>query len=109
MQFPMSPFGGTGQFATFAQIAASFSYACLSAARLMNDYQMIYGKAFKRTLHEEREGIEFTMGGGSKGTIAPNMIESMYNRWLKNSDIELEAELKSEQFTQLLANYTKAL
>lgn len=106
----MSPSGGMSQFAVFAQIAASFSYACLNGARLMNDYQMIYGKAFKRTLDEEREeGIEATMGGGSKGTIAPNMIESMYNRWLKNSDDELEAELKSEQFTQLLANYTKAL
>jgi polyhydroxyalkanoate synthase subunit PhaC len=110
MQTPMSPSGPMTPFAAFAQIAASFSYACLNGARLMNDYQMIYGKAFKRTLDEEREeGIEATMGGGSKGTIAPNMVESMYNRWLKNSDDELEAELNSEHFTQLLVNYTKAL
>lgn len=110
MQTPMSQSGAMTPVAAFAQIAASFSYACLNGVRLMNDYQMIYGKAFKRTLDEEREeGIEAAMGGGSKGTIAPNMAESMYNRWLKNSDDELDAELNSEHFTQLLANYTKAL
>jgi len=110
MQIPMSPSGGMSQFTAFAQIAASFSDAYLNGVRLMNAYQMIYGKAFKRTLDEEREeAIEATMGGGSKGTIAPNMIESIYNRWVKNSDDELETELRSEQFTQTLAKYTRSL
>ncbi|WP_228369142.1 alpha/beta fold hydrolase [Candidatus Nitrososphaera gargensis] len=49
------------------------------------------------------------MGGGGKGTISYNTVESIYNKWLKNVDEELEAELKSEHFTSLLSRYTRLL
>jgi polyhydroxyalkanoate synthase len=89
----------------------STSYnAYLYGIRLMNIYNAIYLRAFQKTVEEEREEvIEATMGGGSKGTIADNLMESIYNRWLKNVDDELEVELKSEHFTSVLSKYTQSL
>ena len=45
------------------------------------------------------EATTTVMSAGNKGTLLPNKLESTYNRWLNNVDIELEAELKSEHFT----------
>jgi polyhydroxyalkanoate synthase len=76
----------------------------------MNRYNSIYLRAFQKAVEEEREEVvETTMGGGGKGTVSQNMMESIYNKWLKNTDDELEAELKSEQFTSLLSRYTQLL
>ena len=48
--------------------------------------QSIYER-LKKTVEEEREDvIEATMGGGDKGTISSNRLESLYNRWLKKTD-----------------------
>lgn len=105
-------FDRPGQFAALGQIATSLLDAYLDGIRLANAYQGIYEKAFRRAVDEEREqAIELTMGGGGKGTaVAPgNVIESTYNRWLKNSDDELETELKSERFASTLWQYAKDL
>lgn len=83
--------------------------AYLHGLRLANMYNSIYLRAFKKAFEEEREEvIEATMGGG-KGTIPYNTMESIYNKWLKNVDEQLEVELKSEQFTSLLSRYTQSL
>jgi polyhydroxyalkanoate synthase len=82
----------------------------LNGLRLANMYNSIYLRAFQKAVEEEREDVvEATMGGGGKGTISPNMLESIYNKWLKNADEQLEVELKSEQFTSLLSRYTQLL
>lgn len=84
--------------------------AYLHGLRLANMYNSIYLRAFEKTVEEEREEvIEATMGGGGKGTISYNMIESIYNKWLKNVDERLEVELKSEHFASVLSRYTQLL
>jgi polyhydroxyalkanoate synthase len=84
--------------------------AYLHGLRLANTYNSIYLRAFQKAVEEEREEvIDATMGGGGKGTLGANWLESIYYRWLKNSDEELEAELKSEHFTSLLSRYTQLL
>jgi polyhydroxyalkanoate synthase len=93
------------------QSVSTFLDIYLYGLRLANVYNSIYLQAFQKAVTEEREDVtEATMGGeGSKGTISYNMIESIYSRWLKNVDEELEAELKSEHFTGLLSRYTQLL
>jgi polyhydroxyalkanoate synthase len=93
------------------QSVSTFLDIYLYGLRLANVYNSIYLQAFQKAVTEEREDVtEATMGGeGSKGTISYNMIESIYSRWLKNVDEELEAELKSEHFTSLLSRYTQLL
>lgn len=82
----------------------------LNGLRLANTYNSIYLRAFEKAVEEDREDvIEATMGGGGKGTLGPNWLESIYNRWLKNADEQLEVELKSEHFTSLLSRYTQSL
>lgn len=84
--------------------------AYLHGLRLLNKYNSIYLRAFQKAVEEEREEVvEATMGGGGKGTLLHNTMESIYNKWLKNTDDELEAELKSEQFASLLSRYTQLL
>lgn len=93
-----------------SQLASTFIDAYLNGLRLTNMYNTIYLRAFEKAVEEEREdAIEATMGGGAKGTISPNMLESTYNKWLKNVDEGLEVELKSEHFTSLLSRYTQLL
>ncbi|HKZ61009.1 MAG TPA: alpha/beta fold hydrolase [Nitrososphaera sp.] len=73
-------------------------------------YNSVYLRAFEKAVEEERENvIEAAMGGGGKGTISSNTLESIYNRWLKNADEQLEVELKSEHFASLLSRYTQLL
>lgn len=92
------------------QSASTFFDAYLNGLRLVNMYNSIYLRAFEKAVEEEREDvIEATMGGGGKGTLGSNWLESIYNRWLKNADEGLEAELKSEHFTLLLSRYTQLL
>jgi polyhydroxyalkanoate synthase subunit PhaC len=94
------------------QPASTFLDTYLYGLRLANVYNSIYLQAFQKAVREEREDVtEATMGreGGGKGTISYNMIESIYSRWLKNVDEELEPELKSEHFTSLLSRYTQLL
>lgn len=92
------------------QSASTFLDTYLYGLRLTNVYNSIYLRAFEKAVEEEREDIiEATMGGGSKGTISSNVLESVYNKWLKNADKELEAELKSEQFASLISRYTRLL
>lgn len=94
------------------QSASTFLNTYLYGLRLANVYNSIYLQAFQKAVTEEREDVtEATMEGEGegKGTISYNMIESIYSRWLKNVDEELEAELKSEQFTSLLSRYTQLL
>ncbi len=93
-----------------SQLASTFIDAYLNGLRLTNIYNTIYLTAFEKAVEEEREdAIEATMGGGAKGAISPNMLESTYNKWLKNVDEGLEVELKSEHFTTLLSRYTQLL
>ena len=93
-----------------SQLASTFIDAYLNGLRLANICNTIYLRAFEKAVEEEREdAIEATMGGGAKGTISPNMLESTYNKWLKNVDEGLEVELKSEHFTSLLSRYTQLL
>ncbi len=93
-----------------SQLASTFIDAYLNGLRLTNIYNTIYLTAFSKAVEEEREdAIEATMGGGAKGAISPNMLESTYNKWLKNVDEGLEVELKSEHFTSLLSRYTQLL
>lgn len=93
------------------QSASTFLDTYLHGLRLANVYNSIYLQAFQKAATKEWENVtEATMGAeGSKGTISYNMIESIYSRWLKNVDEELEAELKSEHFTSLLSRYTQLL
>jgi polyhydroxyalkanoate synthase subunit PhaC len=84
--------------------------AYLNGLRLANIYNSIYLRAFEKAVEEEMEDvIEATMGGGGKGTLGLNWLESIYNRWLKNADEQLEVELKSEHFASLLLRYTQSL
>jgi polyhydroxyalkanoate synthase len=93
-----------------SQYASTFFDACLHGLKLANMYNSIYLRAFQKAVEEEREDvIEATMGGGGKGKISPNVLESIYNRWLKNADDQLDAELKSEHFASLLSRYTQLL
>ncbi|HEU4447845.1 MAG TPA: alpha/beta fold hydrolase [Nitrososphaeraceae archaeon] len=92
------------------QSTSTFFDAYLDGLRLANTYNSIYLRAFEKAVEEEREDvIEATMGGGDKGTISSNRLESLYNRWLKKTDEQLEGELKSEYFTSLLSKYTQSL
>ncbi|AFU58962.1 poly(R)-hydroxyalkanoic acid synthase [Candidatus Nitrososphaera gargensis Ga9.2] len=92
------------------QLTSTFLDACLYGLKLSNIYNSVYLRAFQKAVTEERKGvIEAAMGGGGKGTISYNTVESIYNKWLKNVDEELEAELKSEHFTSLLSRYTRLL
>ncbi len=92
------------------QLTSTFLDACLYGLKLANIYNSIYLQAFQKAVTEERDDvIEATMRGGGKGTISYNTLESIYNKWLKNVDEELEAELKSEHFTSLLSRYTQLL
>jgi polyhydroxyalkanoate synthase len=74
-------------------------------------YYLTYLRTFEKAVKEEREDvIEATMGGGGKGTISSsNRLELIYNRWLKNTDEQLEVELKSEHFVSLLSRYVQSL
>jgi polyhydroxyalkanoate synthase len=93
----------------YAQLASSWLDACISGFHIIKTYNLIYSTAFEKALDEEREdAIQTTMGGGRE-RASLNIVESIYNRWLKNTDGELERELKSDYFTTLLAQYTKAL
>ena len=88
--------------------------AYLDALQLSNIYNLTYLRAFEKALAEGRkdvigEATTTVMSVGNKGTLLPNKLESTYNRWLNNLDIELEAELKSEHFTSLLSRYTQSL
>jgi polyhydroxyalkanoate synthase len=88
--------------------------AYLDVLQLSNIYNLTYLRAFEKALAEGRkdvigEATTTVMSAGNKGTLLPNKLESTYNRWLKNVDIELEAELKSEHFTSLLSRYTQSL
>ncbi|MDQ3968984.1 MAG: alpha/beta fold hydrolase [Thermoproteota archaeon] len=87
--------------------------AYLDGLQLSNIYNLSYLRAFEKAVAEEREdvhGEETTvMNTGNRGTFFPNKLESTYNRWLNNVDIELEGELKSEHFTSLLSRYTQSL
>lgn len=84
--------------------------AYLHGLRLANMYSSIYLRAFEKAVEDERDdAIEATMGGRGKGMLGFNWLESIYNKWLKNADDELEAELKTEQFTSLLSRYTALL
>jgi hypothetical protein len=50
------------------------------------------------------------MGNKSdKETAAKNVLETFYNRWLRNADEELRQELKSDHFVELLSKYTQEL
>ncbi|HEX7033674.1 MAG TPA: alpha/beta fold hydrolase [Nitrososphaera sp.] len=92
------------------QLTSTFLDAYLHGLRLANAYNSAYLRAFQEAVTEEREEvIEAVMGGGGKGTIFYNPAQSIYNKWLVNVDKELEAELKSEHFTSLLARYTQLL
>ncbi len=82
--------------------------------QLSNIYNLIYLRAFEKAIAEEMkdvlgEGTTTVMSAGNKGTLLPKNLESTYNRWLNNVDIELEGELKSEHFTSLLSRYTQSL
>jgi polyhydroxyalkanoate synthase subunit PhaC len=88
--------------------------AYLDVLQLSNIYNLTYLRAFEKALAEGRkdvigEATTTVMSAGNKGTLLPNKLESTYNRWLNNVDIELEAELKSEHFTSLLSRYTQSL
>jgi len=88
--------------------------AYLDALQLSNIYNLTYLRAFEKAVAEGRkdvigEATTTVMSAGNKGTLLPNKLESTYNRWLNNVDIELEAELKSEHFTSLLSRYTQSL
>lgn len=92
------------------QFTSTFFDAYLDGLGLANTYNSIYLRAFEKAVEEEREDvIEATMGGGYKGTISSNRLESIYNRWLKKTDEQLEGELKSEHFISLLSRYTQSL
>ena len=92
------------------QSASILFDAYLYGLRLVNMYNSVYLRAFEKAVEEERENvIEAAMGGGGKGTISSNTLESIYNRWLKNADEQLEVELKSEHFASLLSRYTQLL
>ena len=92
------------------QSTSTFFDAYLDGLRLANTYNSIYLRAIEKAVEEEREDvIEATMGGVDKGTISSNRLESLYNRWLKKTDEQLEGELKSEYFTSLLSKYTQSL
>jgi polyhydroxyalkanoate synthase len=92
----------------YAQIAASYLNACVNGFHIMNTYNTVYLRAFERALEEERENAIHAVMGGSRGTVASNTLESIYNKWLKNVDNELERELKLDYFTTPLAKYAKA-
>ena len=88
--------------------------AYLDALQLSNIYNLTYLRAFEKAVAEGRkdvigEATTTVMSAGNKGTLLPNKLESTYNTWLNNLDIELEAELKSEHFTSLLSRYTQSL
>ena len=88
--------------------------AYLDALQLSNIYNLTYLRSFEKAVAEGRkdvigEATTTVMSAGNKGTLLPNKLESTYNRWLNNVDIELEAELKSEHFASLLSRYTQSL
>ncbi len=93
-----------------SQYMSTYFDAYLHGLRLANTYNSIYLRAFQKAVEEEREEvIDATMGGGGKGTLGANWLESIYHRWLKNADEELDAELKSAHFISLLSRYTQLL
>lgn len=108
MYFPTSQFDGKLQYKAFSEIIASITDAYMHGIELASSYQKMYSKAFENTLAGEREVVIEAISGG-KGMMPSSLLESAYQRWLKNVDIELDGGLKSEQFTHALANYTKAL
>jgi polyhydroxyalkanoate synthase subunit PhaC len=87
--------------------------AYLDGLQLLNIYNLTYLRAFEKAVAEGRKDVlgEVTAirSTDNKGTLLPNKLESTYNTWLNNLDIELEAELKSEHFTSLLSRYTQSL
>jgi polyhydroxyalkanoate synthase len=92
------------------QFTSPFFTPYLDSFRLANTYNSLYLRAFEKAVEEEREDvIEATMGGGYRGTIPSNRIESLYNKWLKKTDEQLEVELKSELFISLLSRYMQSL
>ncbi len=93
------------------QLTLPFLDAYLHGIRLANAYYSVYLRSFERAVTEERNAMAeaVTEWGRGKGTGSYNMVQSIYNKWLANVDKELEAELKSEHFTSLLARYTQLL
>ncbi len=94
-----------------AELTSTFLDAYLHGLRLANVYYSVYLRAFEKAAAEEREDVIEAMAGAGrgKGTVSYNVAQSIYNKWLKNVDKELEAELKSEHFTSLLSRYTQLL
>lgn len=93
----------------YTQISASYLDACMNGFRIMDAYNRVYLRAFEKALEEERESAIHAAIGGGRRIPSLNIPGSIYQKWLKNTDNELQSELKSEYFTTLLAKYTKGL
>ncbi len=95
------------------QFMSNLMKAYLDGLRLSNIYNLIYLQAFQKALADKSKDVfrEATTDTdtSSRGIPSPNMIESIYNRWLKNVDKELEKELRSDYFISLLSGYTQSL
>ncbi len=75
------------------ELPARVSDVYINSAKLLSFYNSIYFKGFQDTVND----IE-----GAKQ-------ESVYNRWIKRLDTELDKKLKSEDFTSILASYVNSL
>jgi polyhydroxyalkanoate synthase len=87
--------------------------AYLHGIAIANTYNLIYLRAFERAIAEQqREYIIEPQKMGNKSdkeTATKNVLETFYNRWLRNADEELRRELKSDHFVELLSKYTQEL
>jgi hypothetical protein len=100
------------------KFASILMNAYLDGLRLSNSYNMIYLEAFQKALAEngkkndvigEATTTPALNTGNRRGILPSNMLESVYNNWLRNVDKDLEKELKSESFVSLLSRYTQSL
>ena len=98
-----------------SQFISTLMKAYLEGFRLSNIYNLIYMQAFEKAVVDESkevigEATTADVSASNRGILSPNrVVESTYNRWLKNVDKELEKELKSDYFISTLSRYTQSL
>lgn len=78
---------------SYPDLVAKMSEVYMNSIKLISFYNSIYLKGFQDTI-EDAEG---------------QTQDSFYNRWLKQMDRELDSELRSDNFTSLLARYVDSL
>ena len=76
-------------------VTKSFNYML----EIIHHYNSIYRRTFEENLKNQRES----------GNNHIKRLDTFYNLWLQLIDIELDTELKSNNFKSLVSDYTNSV